>query len=467
LKGQDPVKEKITSKRVFAFLKTGIWRIRKGDVSDVTWVLIKILRIILLTFRGFVENRCQLRASSLTFYSLLSIVPVMAMAFGVAKGFGFQRTMEREVIRALSAHSEIAKQIMTFANTLLDNTRGGLVAGIGFAFLVWAVVKVLSNIEQSFNEIWGVQESRTWVRKVSDYLSLMFLLPFLFIISSAATVIVAGQIKAVIGRVNLLGYVAPFVQGLIHLLPLLVIWFMFTLLYIFMPNTHVRIRPALIAGVAAGSAYQLFQFFYVSFQIGVAKYNAIYGSFAALPLFLIWLQASWMIVLSGAELSFATQNVDTYEFEPDANLASPGFRKLLILRIVNLLVDHFSIGQKPLDEDAIAQKLGIPIRLLRYLLHDLSEAGVITSVRLAREKIYAYQPAFDPNEMTITAVLDSLEDHGSDTLPVLESEELDQIRILLNSFRAENRSSDANRLLKEIKGADDARNAEHRVLDAE
>ncbi len=452
---QEPSRGSVSLKSIITFLKTGIWRIREGDVSPVTWFLIKVLRIILLTFRGFVENKCQLRASSLTFYSLLSVVPVMAMAFGVAKGFGFQRTLEREVGKVLSAHSEVAGQFMNVANSLLENTKGGLVAGIGFAFLVWTVLKVLSNIEQSFNEIWGVQESRTWVRKVSDYLSLMFLLPVLFIVSSAATVIVAGQIQAVMGKVSLLGYFAPVIHILIRLLPLLVIWFMFTLLYIFMPNTHVRIRAALIAGFAAGTAYQMFQFFYVTFQIGVAKYNAIYGSFAALPLFLIWLQASWMIVLSGAELSFATQNVDTYEFEPDANLASPAFRKLLALRIVNLLVEHFSIGEKPLDEDAIALELGIPIRLLRYLLHDLTEAGVITSVRMVQEKVQAYQPAFDPDEMTIATVLDSLENRGTDNLPVLQSAELDQIRELMEVFRAENRNSEANRLLKEIGGEED------------
>ncbi len=419
-------------------------------MSPVIWFLIRVLRIILLTFRGFIENKCQLRASSLTFYSLLSIVPVMAMAFGVAKGFGFQRTLEKEIGKVLSAHSEIAGQIMSFANSLLENTRGGLVAGIGFAFLVWTVLKVLSNIEQSFNEIWGVQEPRTWVRKVSDYLSLMFLLPVLFIVSSAATVIVAGQIQAVMGKVSLVGYLAPVIQVLIRLLPLLVIWFMFTLLYIFMPNTHVRIRAALIAGIAAGTAYQVFQFLYVAFQIGVARYNAIYGSFAALPLFLIWLQASWMIVLSGAELSFATQNVDTYEFEPDANLASPVFRKLLALRIVNLLVKHFTIGEKPLDEGAIANELGIPVRLLRYLLHDLSEAGVITSVRLPQERIFAYQPAFDPDAMTIAAVLDSLDNTGTDNLPVLGSPELDQIRRSMEVFSEENRRSRANLPLKEI-----------------
>ena len=459
----------LSLKSTVSFLKTGIWRIRKSDVTYATWFLIKVLRIILLTFRGFVENKCQLRASSLTFYSLLSIVPVMAMAFGVAKGFGFQKTLEREVGKVLSAQSEIATQIMNVANNLLDNTKGGLVAGIGFAFLIWAVLKVLSNIEQSFNEIWGIQEPRTWVRKVSDYLSLMFVLPLLFLVSSAATVIVAGQIQAIMGKVSLLGYLAPVIHILIRLLPLVVIWFMFTLLYIFMPNTHVKIRAALIAGVAAGTAYQLFQFLYVTFQVGVAKYNAIYGSFAALPLFLIWLQASWMIVLSGAELSFATQNVDTYEFEPDANLASPAFRKLLALRIVNLLVEHFSRGEKPLNEDSIAHELGIPIRLLRYLLHDLSEAGVITSVRMVQDKVYAYQPAFDPDEMTIANVLDSLDKRGTDILPVFESFELDQIRGLLEKLREENQGSEANRLLKEIggEGNPNPRNAERRTQNAE
>lgn len=454
---KDPGKEahrepdRLSFKKVLIFLRTGIWRIRRSDVPTLTWFLIRILRIILLTFRGFVENRCQLRASALTFYSLLSVVPVMAMAFGVAKGFGFQRTMEREISQVLSAHTEIALKIMAFANRLLENTKGGLVAGIGFAFLVWAVVNVLSNIEQSFNEIWGIQESRTWVRKVSDYLSLMFLLPFLFIVSSAATVVVAAKVQAAVGSVNILDQFVPFVQVLLRLLPLVVIWTMFTILYIFMPNTQVRFRAALIAGVAAGTAFQLFQVLYVSFQVGVARYNAIYGSFAALPLFLIWLQASWMIVLSGAELSFATQNVDTYEFEPDANLASPAFRKLLALRIVHLLVDHFSMGQKPLDEDSIARELGIPIRLLRVLLHDLSEAGVITSVRLDQEKVFAYQPAFDPDAMSISSVLDSLENTGVDNLPVIRSPEMEQIRDSMEAFRIQNRDSDANRLLKEIK----------------
>ncbi len=437
-------------KRILFFLKTGIWRVRKNDVGFFTWFGIRVLRVVLLTLRGFVENRCQMRASSLTFYSLLSIVPVVAMLFGVAKGFGFQKALEREISKAFAAQGEVASQVVTFANRLLDNTRGGLVAGIGFAFLIWAVLKVLSNTEQSFNEIWGVQEPRTLVRKISDYLSLMILLPLLFVTSSAVTVIVSGQIQSVLEQVRLLGYLGPVIRSVLGLLPLVVTWIMFTLLYILMPNTHVRFRSALVAGVAAGTAYQVFQVFYVTFQVGMAKNNAIYGSFAALPLFLIWLQASWMIVLSGAELSFATQNVDTYEFEPDANLASPAFRKLLSLRIVNLLLERFSPGEAPMDEETIAHGLGIPIRLLRQLLHDLVEAGVITSVRLEKEKIFAYQPAFDPERMTVASVLERLDNRGMENLPVIRSAQLDQLRHSMESFRRENHDSQENRRLQEI-----------------
>ena len=445
-----PARRSHSIKNSLFFFKTGIWRVRKNEVGIFTWFGIRMLRIVLLTLRGFVENRCQMRASSLTFYSLLSIVPVMAMLFGVAKGFGFQKTLETEISKAFAAQGEVAVQVVTFANRLLENTRGGLVAGIGFAFLIWAVLKVLSNIEQSFNEIWGVQEPRTWVRKISDYLSLMILLPLFFVTSSAATVIVSGQIQIILDQVSLLGYLGPLVQVALRILPLVVIWIMFTLLYIFMPNTQVRFRSALVAGVAAGTAYQIFQMLYVTFQVGVARNNAIYGSFAALPLFLIWLQASWMIVLSGAELSFATQNVDTYEFEPDASMASPAFRKLLSLRIVNLLVEHFSPGEKPMDEESIAHGLGIPIRLLRQLLHDLVEAGVITTVRLGREKVFAYQPAFDPGRMTIVTVLERLDKRGMEDLPVIQSAQLDHLRDSMESFRMENHDSEANRLLKEV-----------------
>ena len=301
--------------KILNFIKTDIWRIRLKDQPRKKTLLIKPLRIILLALRGFDENKCQLRASALTFYTLLSIVPVVAMAFGISKGFGLDKMLEKQLLEKLPGQQEVVTQIITFARTLLDNTKGGMIAGIGVAVLFWTVIKVLGNIEKSFNDIWGIKEARSLGRRFSDYLSVMLLCPVLLIMSSGATVFLATQITLLTEKFAFLGVFAPAIFLIVKLLPFCVIWALFSFIYIFMPNTKVYFKSGLIAGIAAGTIYQVVQWIYINFQVGVSKYNAIYGSFAALPLFLVWLQLSWLIVLLGVEISFARQNVDTYEFE--------------------------------------------------------------------------------------------------------------------------------------------------------
>ena len=363
---------------IIQFFKHDVWRLRERDVSGKKWVLIRGLRVVLVAFRGFTEDKCHLRASSLTFFSLLSIVPVVALIFGIAKGFGFEKNLEQLLLSKLQGQEEVITRVIGFARNLLDNTKGGLIAGIGVILLFWTILKLLGNIENSFNDIWGVKKSRTFGRKISDYLSLILICPILLILSSAATVVIASQVKLVISRIELLGPVSPLIFFLIKFLPYCVIWVLFTFMYIFMPNTKVDFKSGLLAGVLAGSLYQLFQFVYIHFQVGVAQYNAIYGSFAALPLFLIWLQVSWLVVLSGAELSFAHQNVDTYEFEPDCLNVSYSFKKLLSLRITHLLVSHFKGGEEALDERAIAPRLEMSLRLVRRIGFELVGAGVLS-----------------------------------------------------------------------------------------
>ncbi|HOO90878.1 MAG TPA: YihY/virulence factor BrkB family protein [Syntrophales bacterium] len=343
--------------RFIEFIKGDIWRIRLKDLPRKRSFLIKQLRIFLLSLRGFDEDKCQLRASALTFYSLISIVPVAAMAFGIAKGFGFEKRLERQLLEQFQGQEEVITRVIDFAHSLLTNTKGGVIAGVGVILLFWAVIKVLGNIEASFNDIWGIREARSLGRKFSDYLSVMLLCPILLILSSSAAVFITTQVTLIVEKISLLGIFSPLISFLLKLLPYGIVWVLFSFLYIFMPNTKVNFRSGILAGIIAGTIYQIVQFGYIAFQVGAAKYNAIYGSFAALPLFLIWLQLSWLIVLFGAEFSFAHQNVDTYEFEPDSLKISGSFKRLLSLQIAHLLVSNFAEGEKPLTATQISHRL--------------------------------------------------------------------------------------------------------------
>ena len=435
---------------LISFIRTDIWLIRLDDLPFGKSFLIKQLRMIILAFRGFDEDRCLLRASSLTFYTLLSIVPVVAMFFGVAKGFGFERLLEKQLFERFPGQEEILSQVINFANSMLEQTRGGLIAGIGLLVLFWSVLKVLGHIELAFNDIWEIKKQRSWGRKFSDYLSIMLISPILVLMSGSATVFIKTQVTQITQKVELLGVISPLISFLLKFSPYILIWALFTILYIIMPNTKVNFKAGLLGGVVAGTLYQIAQLAYISFQIGAAKYNAIYGSFAALPLFLMWLQISWWIVLFGAELSFANQNVDTYEYEPDSLKVSPGFKKLLTLHIVHLLVKKFENGDKPLSDSQISAQLEIPIRLVHRILFDLVQADLVSEIKTKVDKKLAYQPARDINKLTIQYVLRALEQSGTDTIPVVRTDDYQALSDALKNFSDAMEKSPANKLLKDI-----------------
>ncbi len=419
---------------VVNYLNRDIWRIRLKDLPQKRSFFIRILRIILVSLRGFNEDKCSLRASALTFYSLLSIVPVFAMIFGVAKGFGLDKVLEKQLMEKIPAQNEIITNVINFSHSLLENTKGGLIAGVGVALLFWTVIKVLGNIERSFNDIWGIKSMRSIMRRFTDYLSVMLICPVLLILASSVTVFINTQTKMITQKVSLLGAFAPGISFLLDFLPYTVIWVVFSFIYVFIPNTKVNMRSGILAGIIAGTVYQLMQWAYVHFQVGVAKYNAIYGSFAALPLFLVWLQMSWRILLLGAEISFAHQNVDTYEFEPDCLSASRAFKNQLALMIVNLLSKNFVAGKKALTAHEISHLLGIPIRLMRDIIFELTETGILAAVHHETNRVPAYQPALDVHILSIKYVIDALESRGTDSIPVIHSKEREKIIDNLRGF---------------------------------
>jgi len=439
--------------RAINFVTVDIWRIRLEDLPFGKSFLIKQLRIFLLTVRGFDEDKCFTRASSLTFYTLLSIVPVMAMLFGIAKGFGFEKILKKELselVVKLPGQEEMLNKAIQYAESLLETTKGGVIAGIGLVLLFWSVIKVLSHIENSLNDIWEIKEARTWGRKFSDYLAVMLLSPILILISSSATVFITTQITQLTQQIKLLGVLSPLIFLSFKLIPYVLIWILFTVIYVLMPNTKVNLKAGLMAGIIAGTIFQIVQWGYISFQIGTAKYNAIYGSFAALPLFLMWVQISWWVVLFGAELSFANQNIGTYEYEPDSNKVSPAFKKVLTLQIAHLLIKNFASGQKPLTDTEIAAQLRAPIRLVHNILFDLVESRLISETTTRVDKKFGYQPARDINTLTITSVIDAIEQNGTNSIPVVKNEEFEALSDAIQKFKDVMETSPANKLLKDI-----------------
>ena len=436
--------------KLINFLQTDIWRIRLKNYPRSKSFFLRHLRVIVLAVRGFDENRCKFRASALTFFSMLSIVPVIAMMFGLAKGFGLEQRVKTEVLKKMQGQEEVAQRIITFADSLLENASGGVIAGIGVVILFWAVIKLLSNIENSFNDIWGVKIPRSIGRKFSDYLSIILICPFLLVISSSATVVISSQVAVIIDKFAFFKALGPFIMFLLKLLPYCTIWIVFTFIFIFMPNTKVKLKSGLLAGVVAGTIFQVIQWIYINFQIGVAKYGAIYGSFAALPLFLLWLQTSWLVVLFGAEISFAHQNVETYEFEPDSLSVSFSFKKLLSLLITHRVIINFCNGERAYDAAAISHSFEIPIRLVRQILFELVGSGILSEIKNESNKDVSYQPAIDVGKLTIKYVVEALEKRGNSSIPVSQTNELKKLSSCLSTFADDIEKSPANILLKDL-----------------
>ena len=378
---------------------------------------------------------------------------MVAVAFAIAKGFGLEKLIEKQILQMADKanwQADITTQIISFSHKLLEQARGGLIAGVGIVLLFWTVISILGKIEESLNEIWEIKKSRTLIRKFSDYIAMMVFAPVLVIISSSATVLIASQLKMILSKIAFLGVFSKVIFLLLNLLPYVSIWVLLTMLYLIMPNTRIPLRSAILGGVAAGTIAQIVQWIYIKFQIGVASYGAIYGSFAALPLFLAMLQMSWMIVLFGAEIAYANEHYETFGFHPDYSRISVSSKKLLMLRVFHLLTKKFSRGEKPLNAHQIANALEIPVRMVGRLLHELSEVGLVVEIIKGFKNEVAFQPGRTIENITVKFALDEYEKYGITDIPDYQSDEVEKISKYLKDISETIEKSPANVHLKEI-----------------
>lgn len=435
----------MTAKAV-RFFQATIWDMRLAGLPFPKAVLVRGARIVVMAVEKFRADHCQRNASVLTYYSLLNIVPLFAVVFAIAKGFGLEKLVVRQIVQlARDANWQVdaTARMIQFSRSLLSHAKGEVIVGVGIVILFWTVISILSRIEDSFNTIWEARQSRTIARKLTDYLSMMVLGPILFAVWSSMNVLVVGEARGFMSDVSFIG---PITLFLIKVLPYLSIWMLLLILYLVMPNTRVPLRSAVTAAFVSGAFIQAVQWIYIRFQIGVSTQSAIYGSFAAIPLFLAWLQVSWIIVLLGAEIANAAENQETYGFHPDYSRIGEAGRRLLMLRIFHLLVKQFEAGQKPLTTWQISKALRIPERFARRILADLVGVDLVSEITRGPRKESHFQPARAIADMTITQVLNAYEKNDTGE-PVREDDKLAlSLKTLLESME----NSPANVKLKEI-----------------
>ena len=444
-----PIGERISAllARTIRFVTYDIWRITENEVSGLKEIYINIIKTVILAVRGFQSENLQTKASALTYSTLLSIVPLLAVLLGIAKGFGFQGTVRQELFDYFPGHEMELNKAFEFVESYLAQAQGGVIIGVGLILLFYTVINLISSVEDTFNDIWQIQKSRPWYRKISDYLALFLVLPVLMTASSGLSIFMSTLQNSFLGQYL---FFTPLMELFLHIAPYIITTLAFTGLYVSLPNTKVRFVNGLVAGFIAGCAFQLFQFIYISGQIWVSKYNAIYGSFAALPLLLLWLQLSWLICLFGAELSYASQNVKKFSFERDSKSISR-YKDFLTLLIASLIVKRFVKGEKPYTADELSDAYRIPIRITTQILYLLTELNIIIEVNYGNDdRVAYYQPAIDVNKITVSYLLTRMDEYGSENFKIDTSKLFSKEWKALLKTREDMIKANDNILLKDL-----------------
>ncbi|MFW6011382.1 MAG: YihY/virulence factor BrkB family protein [Desulfosalsimonas sp.] len=391
------------AQHVSDFLNSDVWN-DPPDAGRLRMALLHAARVVLITASSIRNESILLRSSALSYSTLLAVVPVLAIGFSMLKGLGMETRIEHVLVSYLTAEQEqLTGKIIEY----ISNTDFGALGALGTAVLIYAVIMMLSNVERAFNNIWGVSRNRTVARKISDYISVLLLGPLLIVVSTA--MITSLSSNAVLRALSEYRVFRDFFILFDMVIPYLGLWIAFTAMYLLMPNTRVRFVPALIAGAICGTVWQLAFDIYTGFNIGVARYNKIYGTFAALPIFIIWIYISWVIVLVGAKISNAIQNIRTYQQEFRGTDASFGQRQIMGFYIFSEIAVNFHLGLKPPGAEEISRRLSVPFRLVSEISEVFCESGLLRQVECNGQ---IYQPSMDLGRIRAADIFNAIRDSG-------------------------------------------------------
>ncbi len=435
---------------IVLFFKNEIWNVEEEKLPVYKKIPLNILKVLVITIKNFGKDNTPIYASALTYFSMLSIVPVIAVGFAIAKGFGLESILEEEIAKSLAGQEEVAAYLLSFAKSMLSNTKGGILAIVSIAVLLYTVLKLFHQIEVSFNTIWKIEKQRTFIRKFTDYLAIVMIAPILIVLSGTLNVYVTTILRDFGQHSGYSEYISPFIFLMIKFVPYILIWLLFTLLYLIIPNKSVKFLHAMAAGIIAGTAYQLLQYFYITLQIGFSRYNAIYGSFAALPLFLIWLQMSWNVVLAGAQIAASFENLRSYGYKNTYPFLSQTDKRRLSLMILKKIVDRFKAGLPAPNIEDLSEESQLPVLYVTKVVDELCKVGLISKIANDANQ-EAYQPAIDIAKLSFALVIDRITDYGeTKLLKATQDEDFEKINRLLDDFNRNIKTVFSNTLIKDL-----------------
>lgn len=443
---------------IIDFLTYDIWRIESRTISRKTSIFYNSIKTLIMTVRKTMELDLGSRAASLTYRTVLSIVPFLAVLFAIARGFGFENIIQSEIFNYLGIHqmenspegqSTFIAELINSINKSLEYARGsGIFAGVGVVLLLYTVFTLFKDIEKNFNRIWQIKKGRSTQRQISGYFALMLLIPIMIILNYGITIFLNTPNDNLKIFANILN---PIFAQILNILPFVLTILVLTLLYKFMPNTKVKFVNAFIAAIITGTIYQVFQIIYLSGQIWITKYNAIYGTFAAIPLLLLWIQLSWYVILVGVELAFSAQNVRKFNFDKETRNISRRYRDFFTLLITTEIVKSFMDEKPPLTSDEISSKCKVPIGLTNRIIDDLQGMKIISPTPSENDlKVMSYQPSLDINMISINYLLKKIDSYGSEDFNIDTEGDLNSLWNVFMETRMNIYESNRNILLKDL-----------------
>lgn len=393
------------------FIQYDLWRQPHMAVHDPKKRLgYRILQTIILFGRGFKDKALNVRANSLSFSLLFAFVPMVAGVFAIARGFGFEELLQERISTSFLAEANIAPTIMEWVERYLETARGGLFLGIGLVVLIWAVYAFFNMLELSFNNIWNVKQSRSFGRRLSNYMVVLLLVPIMIILSSGISIFLNSAASAS----PVLQAIEPIRRVMLRLIPFVVASGVFTWIFIAIPNTKVRFLSAIIPGVIVGILFQLVQMFSVYLVMLFTRMSVVYGAFSAIPLILVWLHITCWLLLIGAELAFAIQNNDMFAYEKDLKTMSRRYKDYVMLYLLAVIIRRFEAGESPQTAQKMAAEHQLPIRLVQQLLSRLEETSIVRRVYTEDEEEQAFVPALDTKSITVEMVIGRISAQGTE-----------------------------------------------------